>query len=266
MNLAMSEPTLPDAENPAAQRRALATRSAAELAATLELFEKEMEEFAYIVAHDLNAPLRSVASFSQLLGERCGDALDEKSLTYLQFITDGAQRTQHMIEGLLTYSRLNTRAFPARRVNAALLVSYALEPMQDSIAQMGARIHCGPLPEIEADPAQIISLFAHLLGNALKFRHVNTAPEITLTASAVDRGAEWLFCVADNGIGLESFYSEKIFKIFRRLHKEEEYPGLGMGLALAKKIVERHRGRIWVESTPGQGARFYFTLPVAMED
>ncbi len=218
----------------------------------------ELEQFAYVAAHDLQEPLRAVTSYTQLLMEEYQDRLDGTALEYADFVVDGASRMQELIQGLLAYSRVSSRgqAFAPTDVNN--VVNQALKNLQVAIAQSNANISHDPLPTIDSDKTQLVQLFQNLISNAIKFRR-EQPPQVHLSAELKER--EWLFSVRDNGIGISAKYLDRIFEIFKRLHTRKEFPGTGIGLAICKKIVERHKGRIWAESHLGQGTTFYFTFP-----
>ena len=222
----------------------------------------ELEQFAYIASHDLQEPLRMVASFAQLLARRYQGTLDERGEKYIGYIVEGAFRMQALINDLLTYSRVDTRGHPFVSVDCVRSVEQALFNLQVAIREAGARVDVGMLPTIQADETQINQLFQNLIGNAIKFRS-NEPAEVRVWAER--DGADWRFAVRDNGIGIEAQYAERIFVIFQRLHGREQYPGTGIGLAVCKKIVQRHGGKIWFESTPGKGSTFFFTIPDAEE-
>jgi signal transduction histidine kinase len=221
----------------------------------------ELEQFAYVASHDLQEPLRMVASFSELLARRYQGQLDEKAHRYIQFAVDGVTRMQRLIQDLLAFSRVGTQGQPPTATDSQLVLGRALGNLAAAIAERGARVTADPLPTVRADEIQLEQLLQNLIGNALKFCAPDVSPRIHLSARR--EGSEWIFSVRDNGIGIEPLYFDRIFVIFQRLHGKERYPGTGMGLAICKKIVERHGGRIWVESTPGQGSTFSFTLPAA---
>ncbi|MGE5401166.1 MAG: sensor histidine kinase [Ignavibacteriales bacterium] len=224
----------------------------------LERSNKELEQFAYVASHDLQEPVRTVKSFTQLLERRYKDKLDANASEYISFITDGAGRMQQLINDLLEYSRVSTRGKSFQSVKCEAILDTVKKNLSLTIQETGAVITNDPLPEITADQTQLIQLFQNLISNAIKFTTGKT-PEIKI--GAADKGKEWIFSVSDNGIGIDPQYAEKIFVIFQRLHSREKFSGTGIGLAVCKKIVELHGGRIWVESRSGQGSTFYFTIP-----
>ncbi|HVM33368.1 MAG TPA: PAS domain S-box protein [bacterium] len=223
---------------------------------------KELEQFAYVASHDLQEPLRMVASFVQLLAMEYKGKLDETADQYIQEAVGGVKRMQALILDLLAYSRLDSGGRPGGRVDCAEALGQALSNLEMSLSESGAKVSRGALPVIRGDFQQITQLFQNLIANAVKFKSA-APPEIRV--EAVKKEGEWLFSVRDNGIGLEARYAEQIFEIFKRLHTRHEYPGTGIGLAICKKVVTRHGGRIWVESELGKGATFYWTLPLAGE-
>jgi light-regulated signal transduction histidine kinase (bacteriophytochrome) len=214
-----------------------------------------------VASHDLQEPLRSIVSFSQLLERRCRGQLGPDAVEYLAFIIEGGVRMQRLITDLLQLSRVETAAQPLEPTDAGEVVDGVLRSMETPIREAGATVEVGEMPTVMADADQLAQVFTNLVGNALKYRR----PDVPLTVriSAGQVGKAWQFAVADNGIGIEREYYDRIFVIFQRLHTREEYEGTGIGLAVARKIVERHGGRIWVESIPGEGSTFYFTLPAA---
>lgn len=235
--------------------------AAAQLADTMRDLERsngELEQFAYVASHDLQEPLRAVTSYLQLLQRRYGSRLDDDADTFIGFAVEGARRMQNLIQDLLAYSRVNTRGQELAATDLAVPWQEALANLELPRAQTGAIITHDPLPTVPADGRQLIQLFQNLLGNALKFRRAGETPRVHLSVSAA--ADHWLLSVRDNGIGLDPGYAERVFVIFQRLHGRDEYPGTGIGLAICKRIVERHGGRIWVESAVGQGATFHFTL------
>ena len=233
---------------------ALLKRHAEELARS----NAELEQFAYVASHDLQEPLRMVASFLELLAERYKGRLDEKADKYINYAVDGAARMKTLIDGLLRYSRVTTQARRLEEMEARTALDEAMANLGRAIAEKGAVVTHDDLPTVLADPIQFVQLFQNLIGNALKF--CDGTPRVHVAAERT--GEEWVFSVRDNGIGIAPEYRERIFQIFQRLHGRDKYPGTGMGLAICKRVVERHGGRIWVESRPGQGSTFLFTLPV----
>jgi light-regulated signal transduction histidine kinase (bacteriophytochrome)/CheY-like chemotaxis protein len=219
----------------------------------------ELEQFAYVASHDLQEPLRMVASYVQLLERRYQDQLDQNARDFIAYAVDGTVRMQELIQALLSYSRIGTRAKEFHLTDCNSTLDRALENLRLAIAETEAVVTHDPLPELMADSIQLTQLFQNLLSNAIKFRS-DRPPAIHI--SAVQKEESWLFSVQDNGIGMETRHSDRIFAIFQRLHSRTKYPGSGIGLAISKKIVERHGGQIWVESTPGEGTTFYFTIPV----
>ena len=220
---------------------------------------EELARFAYVASHDLQEPLRMVASFTQLLSRRYKGKLDADADEYISFAVDGARRMQRLIQDLLAYSRVGTTKRDLLDTSSEEALQHALMNLRGAIEESGAMVTHDALPFVFADKTQLIQLFQNLIGNAIKFRG-KEPPQVYVSAER--RTGEWLFSVRDNGIGVDPQYAERIFVIFQRLHNREEYPGTGIGLALCKKIVERHGGRIWVASQTGQGATFHFTLPI----
>jgi len=223
---------------------------------------EELERFAYVASHDLQEPLRTVTSYVQLLERRYGAVLDDEGREFVGFAVDGAKRMQSLIQDLLAFSRVGTRGAALEPTDADAVADAALESLRAAIEEAGAVISRDPLPTVLADAAQLRQLFVNLIGNALKFRG-EERPVVHLGAQ--QQGGTWRLSVRDNGIGIQEEYFERIFVIFQRLQERERYPGTGIGLAICKKIVERHGGRIWVGSTPGEGSDFIFTLPAAQE-
>jgi PAS domain S-box-containing protein len=249
-------------------------RTAADLARS----NRELEQFAYVASHDLQEPLRMVTSYTQLTARRYADKLDQDAKDFMQFAVNGALRMQRLIQDLLAYSRVGTRGKPFEPTDGNEVVSAVQENLRLAINESGAVVEMDPWPTIMGDPVQLTQLLQNLVGNALKFRgtqppHIRVqCQRQAISACPIDGGArpvakssseeEWLISVRDNGIGIDPQYFDKIFVIFQRLHSQEQYPGTGIGLAICKKIVERHGGRIWVESEVGKGSTFFFTLPV----
>ena len=224
----------------------------------LENSNKELEQFAYVASHDLQEPLRMVSSFSQLLERKCEDQLDEDSLEYIEYIVDGAHRMKNLIDDLLAFSRLKTKAKPFELVNMETALNTVISNLKRTMTETNAQLTHDPLPHIMGDPSQIIQLLQNLISNALKFRD-EQPPQIHISVEAVDD--MWKIGVSDKGIGIPEQYHEKIFEVFKRLHTLEEYPGTGIGLAICKRIVARHNGKIWLKSEIDKGTTFYFTIP-----
>ena len=226
--------------------------------ADTERSNKDLEQFASIASHDLQEPLRMVASYTQLLGERYASQLDEKAKKYITYAVEGAIRMQRLVNDLLAYSRISTRGNPLETTDSHSILGEAIRNLAATIEESKAIVTNEELPMVRADASQIEQVFQNLLANAIKFRGENS-PHIHV--SVRDEGREWVFSVRDNGIGIERQYADRIFVIFQRLHTRQEYPGTGIGLAVCKRIVERHGGKIWFESVPGKGSTFFFTVP-----
>lgn len=231
----------------------------AELVQQLKRSNEELEQFAYVASHDLQEPLRTVASYAELLGKRNREELDDKSKRHIDYIIDGCTRMQDLIDDLLSFSRVGTRPRRIERVDPALPLGEVLRSLQILVSETDAVIEVGDLPQVEVDRGQLTQLFQNLLSNAIKYRSAE-APRIVVTGEVTDSLAT--FSISDNGLGIEPRHADRIFTIFQRLHTRGEYPGTGIGLAICKKIVERHGGRIWVESDGRSGSTFKFTLPV----
>jgi PAS domain S-box-containing protein len=227
-------------------------------ATELERSNAELQQFAYVASHDLQEPLRMISSYMQLLRRRYEGKLDQDCDDFVNYAVDGAKRMRDLINDLLQYSRVGTHGKPLQSVDCETLLKQALANLQMSIEDCDAQVTRDPLPTLMADGTQLVQLFQNLLDNALKFRR-NVPPLIHISAKRNDD--YWLFSVSDNGIGIDPQYADRIFVIFQRLHGRDEYPGTGIGLAICKKIVERHGGRIWVEAEPGAGTTFHFTIP-----
>jgi signal transduction histidine kinase len=237
-------------------RDALAERQQRE--AQLRRANEELQQFAYVASHDLQEPLRMVTSYVQLLAQRYQGQLDAQAEEFIGYAVEGAQHMQQLIEDLLAYTRVGGTAPAWTAVDCEAVLARTLLDLHLLIEERRAEVSHDPLPTVRGEAQQVGLVFQNLLGNALKF-HGAAPPRIHV--SARPEGAMWVFAVQDHGIGMEAKQAERIFQVFQRLHTRREYPGTGIGLAICKKIVERHGGRIWVESTPGQGATFFFTLP-----
>jgi PAS domain S-box-containing protein len=227
-------------------------------AADLARSNAELEQFAYVASHDLQEPLRMVASYTQLLARRYKGQLDQDADEFIEFAVDGARRMQDLINDLLTYSRVGTRALQRESVGTGELVDQVIGDLAAAIEDSRGRVTRSELPVVYGDRVQLRQLFQNLIVNAVKF-HGERTPVVRV--SAVADGNEWTYAVHDNGIGIELQYVDRIFALFQRLRSRADYPGTGIGLAICRKIVERHLGRIWLESTPGVGTTFFFTIP-----
>jgi light-regulated signal transduction histidine kinase (bacteriophytochrome) len=228
----------------------------------LQRSNKSLEEFAYVASHDLQEPLRKVRAFGDRLQTRYGHLLDETGIDYLARMQSGSMRMQALIDALLSYSRVTTKAQPLLPVDLNQVLAQVISDLEVRIESQQAEVIVGPLPTLAADSMQMHQLFQNLVGNALKFHRQGVAPRITIAAAACDEMGCCQIEVADNGIGFEMQYAERIFQVFQRLHGRSEYEGTGVGLAICRKIVERHGGAIYAESTPGAGARFVIHLPL----
>ncbi len=236
------------------QVRQAIQRTAEDLARSNE----DLSQFAYVASHDLQEPLRMVSSFVQLLKKKYGDRLDAEADQFIGFAVEGASRMQTLINDLLAYSRLGTRGRELGPTDSGIALANALANLGAAIHETAAEITHGQLPTVRADGTQLAQVFQNLVGNAIKFRGAAT-PKIHVDVRR--EKDHWLFSVRDNGIGIAPEFRDRIFLIFQRLHVRHKYPGTGIGLAVCKKIVERHGGQIWVESEAGDGATFYFTIP-----
>ena len=234
-----------------------------ELTEELQRSNGELEQFAYVASHDLQEPLRKVTSFCQLLQRRYAGQLDDKAELYIEYAVDGAKRMQELINDLLAFSRVGRSAGDQMPVSSAEALEQARANLSIAIQEAQASIEYGPLPVVRAEPALLTMAFQNLLSNALKFR-TEAPPRVRVCAARAD--AFWQFSVTDNGIGIQPEYAERIFVIFQRLHDRQAYPGTGIGLAVCRKIVEYHGGRMWLDTGHTPGARFCFTLPALPEE
>jgi light-regulated signal transduction histidine kinase (bacteriophytochrome) len=229
-------------------------RSAADLAHS----NAELEQFAYVASHDLQEPLRAVSGCMQLLQQRYQGQLDARADELITHAVDGSSRMQTLIRDLLAYARVSTRGKDLKPIDSETVLKEALSNLATVIQESGGVVTYGALPTVAADPTQLLQVFQNLIGNAIKYRG-ERPPEVHIEVE--HRAGEWQFTMRDNGIGIDPQYFERIFGIFQRLHTRREYPGTGIGLALCKKIIERHGGRIWVASKPKEGSTFCFTIP-----
>ncbi|MBU4426123.1 MAG: HAMP domain-containing protein [Proteobacteria bacterium] len=236
----------------------------------LERSNRDLEEFAYIASHDLQEPLRMVASYTQLLARRYKGKLDSDADEFIAYAVDGATRMKALINDLLSYSRVGTKGKDFEPTDCEAVFDRTLDNLQKAVEESGAKLTHDSLPTVMADDMQLGQLFQNLIGNAVKFQS-EEPPSIHMSCERIEESAignrqsamnkGWIFSVRDNGIGIDPEFTKRVFIIFQRLHKRGEYPGTGIGLAICKKIVERHGGRIWVESQSGKGSTFYFTIP-----
>jgi PAS domain S-box-containing protein len=234
------------------------------VAADLARSNAELEQFAYVASHDLQEPLRMVASYTQLLARRYQGKLDQDADEFIGFAVDGARRMQELINDLLAYSRAGTRPLQLDAIDTNRLVDQIVADFGVAIADANANISHDPLPTVQADATQLRQVFQNLLANGLKFHRPGVPPRVHVSCKR--EGNTWVFAIEDKGIGIEPQYAERIFVLFQRLHTRAEYPGTGIGLAICKRIVERHGGRIWLESELGIGTTFRFSLPAHSGD
>lgn len=229
-----------------------------EQARELERSNRDLEQFAYVASHDLQEPLRKVASFTQLLQKRYGGSLDERADQYIEFAVDGAKRMQRLIQDLLSFSRVGRTGVPREDVELEGVLTAALSELSERIDESGAEIVHDPMPVVHGERALLQQIFVNLIGNSVKFRDPERTPSVRIEVRSMR--AHWEISVVDNGIGIDAQYAERVFVIFQRLHSREQYAGTGIGLSLVKRIVEYHKGRIWIEPADGGGTIVRFTL------
>jgi PAS domain S-box-containing protein len=234
-------------------------------AKTVELrrSNEELQKFAYVASHDVREPLRSIGGFCTLLKQNYEERLDDQADRWIGFITEGVRRMEALIDDLLMYSRVESRARPREPTDFNAVVDQVVRSLSSSIEESGAEITHDELPTLSVEPRQAIQLLQNLVSNAIKYRS-DQPPRLHISAEFRDH--EWVFSIRDNGIGIRREFQERIFEVFRRLHNKDEYSGTGIGLAICRKIVQRHGGRIWVESRPGAGSTFFFTIPTVGSD
>ena len=238
--------------------RIQAEEKLAQHARALARSKAELERFTYVASHHLQEPLRMVTNYTQLLSQRYGQKLDQDAEDFIAYAVEGTRHMQQMLDDMLAYLQLDRQNQTFQPVNCEQILKDTLTRLQEPILQRQATVSYDPLPTITGDPTQLSQVFYHLVNNALKF-HGQAPPRIHISAQKNER--ETRFSVQDNGIGIAPQYLTQIFQVFQRLHHQQEYPGTGIGLAISKKIVECHGGRVWVESEPGKGSTFYFTIP-----
>ena len=224
----------------------------------LERSNQDLQQFAYAISHDLQEPLRMITSFLNLLEKRSRDKLDENDLEYIDFAVDGAERMRAMIDGILRFSQVTTRGDEFQSFSSQAACRNAVENLKIMIEESGAAVEFEDLPDLEGDELQITQVFQNLISNGIKFNQ-STSPKVTIQAEGSP--GEWIFEVKDNGIGIQMEAQDRIFTIYQRLHTQEEYPGTGVGLTICKRIIQRHGGKIWLDSTPGKGTSIYFSIP-----
>jgi light-regulated signal transduction histidine kinase (bacteriophytochrome) len=236
----------------------------------------ELEQFAYVASHDLQEPLRMVTSYVKILAQDYEDRLDADADRYINYAVDGANRMKVLINDLLAFSRVGSQGKPVEPTDCGRVMEQVTSDLEEAIKESRGKVTWESLPTVMADGTQLAQLLRNLVGNGIKFRgeappHVHVSAELASPGAGLSEaqghtGGEWLFSVCDNGIGIAPKHHARIFQMFERLHHRSEYPGTGIGLAICQKIVERHGGRIWVESQPGKGSTFFFTIPLREED
>lgn len=229
-------------------------------AEALRRTNEELEQFAYVASHDLQAPLRSIIGFTQMITRRCKAQLSEEGLEYLGYVERSGMQMHHLINDLLDYSRASRVELPFAQVECKNLLDIACERLSATIADSGAEIIIGPMPTLLANGEGLVRVFQNLIANGIKFQARDAGQRPRIEINAVECPLRWKFSVRDNGIGVAAEHIPKLFTLFTRLHSQEEYEGTGIGLPICKKLVEHHRGQIWIESEPGAGSTFYFTL------
>jgi light-regulated signal transduction histidine kinase (bacteriophytochrome) len=221
---------------------------------------QDLEQFAFSASHDLQEPLRTIKIYSELLAHRHGNELQGEARNFLDFLQNAAGRMELLVRDLLAYTQVSRLDLSKESTDAAEALECALDNLEEAIEESGAQVSTGPLPFLSVDSTHLRQLFQNLVGNAVKYRSPHRIPKVRTEAQR--RNESWVFSVSDNGIGISPEYKEHIFGLFKRLHSGAQYTGTGIGLAICQRIVERYNGRIWVESRPGEGSTFYFSLPV----
>jgi light-regulated signal transduction histidine kinase (bacteriophytochrome) len=234
------------------------TKQLANANRVLERSNIELQQFAYVASHDLQSPLRSISGFVQLLKIEYENKLDEQAADWIRRTIQATEQMQNLIRGVLAYSRVDSRSRPFMPIAFLDVFNDVVALLEPSIQDAGGQVTHGDLPVVIGDRSQFVQLMQNLIGNGLKY-HGDKSPQVHVSAER--KGSEWTFSVRDNGIGIDAKYSESVFEIFKRLHDQKEYPGTGIGLAVCRRVVNRHGGRIWVESGAGLGSVFHFTLP-----
>jgi light-regulated signal transduction histidine kinase (bacteriophytochrome) len=237
------------------------TKELNEAVINLKRSNAELQHFAYVASHDLQEPLRTISSFTQLLERRYKDKMDKDADEFMEYIVEAAKRMQQLIKDLLEYSRVTSQEEEFKLTNTEEIIEEIISDLQITIEENNAEITYDSLPEIWADKRLLTQVFQNLIFNPIKYRKPDEPPKIHISARKDENNKYYIYSVSDNGIGIEKQYFDRIFMIFQRLHTQEAYQGTGIGLAIVKKIIDNHGGRIWVESTLGKGSTFYFTIP-----